>query len=59
MDRRTARVVRALTVVAALYIVARFVGWTGPYSRIDWEPGLMYPAIAVITLWGIARITKG
>lgn len=58
MSRGRSHAVRVLTLVVALYIVARFFGWTGPRSTIDWRPELMYPAIAVITLWGLARLAR-
>ena len=47
--------VRALTLVAAVYIVARTMNWTGPGSSVRWMPELTYPAIAIITLWGVSR----
>jgi hypothetical protein len=58
MSPRKTHAIRSLTLIASIYIVARMAGWTGPDTQIDWDPGLMYPAIAIITLWGIARMTR-
>jgi uncharacterized BrkB/YihY/UPF0761 family membrane protein len=55
---RTGRVVQALALIVALYVLASFIHWTGPNSRVRWDPRLMYPAIAIITAWGVARIAR-
>lgn len=55
---RIGRVVQALALVVALYVLANFIRWTGPNSRVRWDPRLMYPAIAIITAWGVARIAR-
>ena len=50
--------IRSLCLIAAVYIMARALRWTGPNSTVEWAPELMWPAIGIITLWGIARMTR-
>lgn len=52
---KRAHAIRALTLIAGIYIVARTLNWTGPDSTIEWMPELLNPAIAIITLWGVTR----
>ncbi|MCA9304731.1 MAG: hypothetical protein KC996_11470 [Phycisphaerales bacterium] len=51
-----AHAIRALTLIAGIYILARTLNWTGPESTIRWMPELLSPAIAIITLWGVSRV---
>lgn len=53
-----AHAIRSLCLIAALYIMARTLRWIGPDSAVEWMPELMWPAIGIITLWGIARMTR-
>lgn len=55
---RMGHAVQALALIVALYVLASFIRWTGPDSRVRWDPRLMYPAIAIITAWGVARIAR-
>lgn len=53
------RAIVALVVIAGLYLCARALGWTGPNPRVELEPRLLYPAIVIVSAWGIARLTRG
>lgn len=53
-----AHAIRSLCLIAAIYIMARTLRFIGPGSTIEWTPELMWPAIGIITLWGIARMTR-
>jgi len=54
--QRRDRVVRGVLLVAALYVVARFAGWTGTPHPVEFHEPLLVPAVILTTAWGLARL---
>lgn len=55
----TRRALLALLMITGIYLAARMTGWTGPDTRVEFEPILLYPGVFIVTLWGLARLTRG
>ncbi|MCC6970885.1 MAG: hypothetical protein IT434_11770 [Phycisphaerales bacterium] len=48
----------ALIVIGAMYLLARAGGWTGPRRSVELDTSLLYPGIALISLWGFTRLAR-
>ena len=59
MDRAERKhIIRCLLLVGGIYVLCRALNLTGPQSYVPFETGLIYPAIAAITAWGLWRLLK-
>lgn len=56
--RERAHLLNCVLLLLALWMVARVSGWLGPSSELRVVPELFYPAVLLITAWGIARLAR-
>jgi len=54
-----ARIITAILVLAAVYVLARTTGWTGSHAHLPLDDNIMWPAVILITAWGLYRLANG